>query len=221
MLAAHLVQDVSQRVRECVELHGDAVLALSGGSTPKKFLQLLAKQSLPWHKLIVTLVDERWCAETQAQSNAKLIKENLLQGEAAKAHFVPLYQEAATPLAGLQACEERLQAQLPRLDFALLGMGMDGHCASWFPHSAALPALLIERSSARVAPVLDAPNFPARMSLTWAFLRQAQLLYLHFEGAAKKSVWQQVQQDLAQTQQMPVRKILGQDTIPLHIYYSD
>jgi 6-phosphogluconolactonase/glucosamine-6-phosphate isomerase/deaminase len=42
----------------------------------------LAEADLPWDKDWITLVDERWVEPTHADSNERLVRENLLQGRA-------------------------------------------------------------------------------------------------------------------------------------------
>lgn len=44
------------------------------------FFEALAAKSLPWERVDITLADERWVAEDSQDSNAKLVREHLLQG---------------------------------------------------------------------------------------------------------------------------------------------
>ena len=61
--------------------------------TPVGFFQALSRRDdVPWDKVTITLVDERWVDESSDRSNARLVRQNLLQGRAALATFVPLYQ---------------------------------------------------------------------------------------------------------------------------------
>ncbi len=220
-LAQALAQSVAVRVQSLVESKGQAVLALSGGRTPVRFLQELSRQSIDWAKVIVTLVDERWVAPDHPQSNERLLREHLWQNQAQQAYFLPLKNAALHVLDGYQESENRLCEMLPKIDIAVLGMGEDGHCASWFPQSQALAGLLSEQTQARSLPVVDAPEVAERLSLTWAFLAQSQHLYVHFEGAKKKAVFDhaQLEQERHQVAVMPIRKLLVQKTVPVSLYY--
>lgn len=221
VLAQALAQDVAARTQTIIDSTGQAVLALSGGRTPVRFLQELSKQPIDWAKVTLTLVDERWLSPDHEQSNARLLQEHLLKNQAQQAYFLPLKNAATHVLDGYQEAENRLCEMLPKIDIAVLGMGEDGHCASWFPHSQALAGLLSEQTQARSLPVLDAPEVAERLSLTWAFLAQSQHLYVHFEGEKKKAVFDQavIEQELHQVGLLPIRKVLGQKNVPVSLYY--
>ncbi|MDO6681458.1 MULTISPECIES: 6-phosphogluconolactonase [unclassified Oceanobacter] len=220
ILAKQLADAVSLCLKERVAQKGRACLAVSGGNTPKAFFEELGKRALPWSQILVTLVDERWVDESDPSSNAGLVKAHLLQGPAAAAYFLPLKNAALTPTAGFMDCENSLHEQISRLDVAVLGMGTDGHTASWFPQSAALERCLDEGGSAWSSPVVDAELELPRMTLTWAMLSQCQNIFLHFEGAEKQAVFEAAcdpgqQQNIAA---MPVRTLLYQSQVPLSIF---
>jgi 6-phosphogluconolactonase len=223
VLARQLADAVGSALLKRIDEKGRACLAVSGGRTPSAFLRELSERDLPWSKILVTLVDERWVDENHPASNAALVREHLLRGKARSAYFLPLKNRAATPSAGFMECENRLHEQIVRLDVAVLGMGEDGHTASWFPHSAALPSALSEQSGAWCCPVMDSVlEFP-RMTLGWSMLQQCQRLFLHFEGAAKQAVFQKASQPelLEQMQDMPVRRLLNQSTVPVSLYRTE
>ena len=185
-LARQLAEDLAERMRDAIAERGRVCIAVSGGNTPVAFFKALSDQSLPWDKVLVTLVDERWVNDDEEGSNARLVKDNLLINQAADAYFLPLKNTAPTPVDGFMECENRLHELIVRLDYAVLGMGTDGHTASWFPQSQALARALDEAGGAWCCPVTDAPSFPQRMTLTWSFLAGCRHLFLHFEGQEKE-----------------------------------
>ena len=81
-LAKAFSERVAEQLREGIAARGKALLAVSGGSTPKHFFEQLSRQKLDWSKVSVTLVDERWVPESSDRSNARLVKSTLLQHEA-------------------------------------------------------------------------------------------------------------------------------------------
>ena len=73
-----LCQFVSESLEQAIELRGKTTLVVSGGSTPLGFLRLLAQQQLPWSQVLVTLADERWVPVQHADSNERMVREQLI-----------------------------------------------------------------------------------------------------------------------------------------------
>ena len=216
-LADALAADVAATLKAAIEGRGFAALAVSGGSTPARFFQALSMHDdVEWGKVIVTLVDERWVDETSDRSNARLVKTNLLQGPAAAAQFLPLYQGGAAPDAiGILKANKTLGV-LPELDVVLLGMGNDGHTASFFPGGDTLAEAL---TAPGPAIAISAPGAgEPRITLTLKRLLNAKALVLHIEGEEKARVLQEAEAE-GPVEDMPVRAILRQSQTPLTIYW--
>jgi len=215
-LADALSEAVATNLKAAIAARGAASLAVSGGSTPTLlFRTLAARPDIAWDKVTVTLVDERWVDESSDRSNARLVKANLLQGRAAAARFVPLYQGGSMPDVGKTAAA---LANVPRpLDVAILGMGNDGHTASFFPGGDNLSAALTGEGPvvAIAAPGAGEP----RVTLTLSQLLAARALYLHIEGEEKVKTLEQAEAE-GPVEDMPVRAILRQTQTPLTIYWS-
>jgi len=139
VLDAQMAEDVAVILRDAIDIRGAATLVVSGGSTPKGFFRKLSGKAIDWSKVTVTLADERWVPPGHADSNHRLVQENLLQGGAGSASFIPLVSEHAHPRAAVDEITQAL-SRLGTLDVVILGMGGDGHFASLFPDSAALEA---------------------------------------------------------------------------------
>src|SRR5699024_5357624 len=129
------------------------LLALSGGTTPKRFMQALSRRDLDWSNVTVTLVDERWVPPSHPRSNARLVDENLLHGKAAAARFVPRYMDAPTPENALPRITARIDALPLPPDVVVLGMGTNGHTASFFPGGDHLAEALDPNGKASVLPM--------------------------------------------------------------------
>ena len=214
-LAEALAEAVAGNLKTGIAARGVASLAVSGGTTPARLFQVLsARADVPWAKVTVTLVDERWVDETSDRSNAKLVKAKLLQDKAAVAKFVPLYQGGTEPDA---AKASAAQAAVPQpLDAAILGMGNDGHTASFFPGGDTLAEALTAEGPviAIRAPGAGEP----RVTLTLKRLLGAKALYLHIEGEEKVETLERAEAE-GPIEAMPVRAILRETKTPLTIFW--
>jgi len=212
-VATALAKDVSQHLASAIDARGKASLALSGGTTPRRFLTILGSIALDWRSVIVTLIDERWVPPDHPRSNAHLLQETLFKGNATDSTFIPLYEpgidlDAALPLATNHLTEGGV---LP-CDVAVLGMGDDGHTASVFPHTTL--DIGPERRLAISRPVtVDDP----RITLTFESILSARHIFLHVEGSRKIATLEQAMEG-TDVHDMPVRAILNQDKTPVTIY---
>jgi 6-phosphogluconolactonase len=218
-LALALAEAVAGNLLIGIENRGEGALAVSGGSTPARFFAALGRRKdVDWGRVMVTLVDERWVPETSDRSNAGLVNMKLLQGPAAVARFVPLYTGGAAPdEAALERTEAGLSVLPERFDAVVLGMGNDGHTASFFPGGDALDAALEGKRPvlAMRAPGAEEP----RVTLSLDRLLATEGLFLHIEGEEKARV---LEQALAEgpVRDMPVRAVLRQTRTPLTVYWS-
>ncbi|MEM9760521.1 MAG: 6-phosphogluconolactonase [Pseudomonadota bacterium] len=213
-----LAAAVADQLAAGIEARGRASLAVSGGSTPKGVFARLARTSLAWDAVTVTLVDERWVKPTHADSNERLTRENLLTGGAAAARFVPLYAEAPRPEDALGEIAASLTV-FDTFDSVMLGMGADGHFASLFPGSASLDAGLdLDGSEDCIA--VDPPVAPhARMSLTLARIINTRQLVLQITGDEKRTVLELARRH-RDPQQLPIAAVLALSAPPLAVYWS-
>ncbi|MCA0278587.1 MAG: 6-phosphogluconolactonase [Proteobacteria bacterium] len=216
-LAAGLAAKVADTLKAAIISRGTAFLAVSGGTTPGRFFAALSKQVLDWSKVTVTLVDERFVPESSPRSNAALAKASLLQNEAAGACFAPLFHEAASVEEGADLADIKLRSLPWPLDAAILGMGADGHTASFFPDAQGLEALLDPASSRLVMPVHSESAGETRLTLTLPALIGAGLVIVHIEGAEKRNV---IEAALAAEKPLPIRTVLDQAPRAAEIYWA-
>lgn len=216
-LARELAEAVADRIRTAIAERGTAAIAVSGGSTPGKFFNALGKtKDIEWDKVVVTLVDERWVDETSDRSNALLVNEKMLQGPAAVARFFPLYSGGDEPDDAAVAKTNALMAELPQPFAAvILGMGSDGHTASFFPGGDTLDAAL---SSEGPTHAIRAPGAgEPRITFTLPRLLDTDGLYLHIEGDEKAAVLDAALGD-GPVEAMPIRAVLRSGA-PVSVYW--
>jgi 6-phosphogluconolactonase len=217
-LAAALAAAVAAQLKTAIAARGTGSLALSGGRTPERFFAALARQPLDWAKVVITLVDERWVAPDHPRSNEALLRRCLLQGPAAAATLVSLVSAAPSPEEGLLEVTARIAA-LPRpLDVVVLGMGSDGHTASFFPGGDRLAEALDPQGSALVLPQRAPGAGEPRITLTLPLILAARTTYLHIEGAEKAEVLSRALEN-GPARDMPVRAVLRAAARPPEIYW--
>jgi 6-phosphogluconolactonase len=117
---------LARQLRNAVSRRGVATVALSGGSTPAMMLAALAEMPAPWEATTVFQVDERVAPDGDPDRNASLLEPLRSCGA-----VINLMHVTA---ADLESASRRYAALLPdRLDIVHLGVGDDGHTASWPP----------------------------------------------------------------------------------------
>lgn len=187
---------IEGRLRDALNTRGKASLLVSGGSSPKPVYEVLSQASLDWSKVSVSLVDERWVPEGANGSNATFIKETLLQNKAEAATFVPLVNDAPSANAGASDMADIFNDAFPEpIDVCVMGMGADGHTASWFPQSPTLstalnidfaPSLVWQDATGQVG----GSGFNDRITVSLPVVMRAKNTLLLIPGAAKKAVWE-------------------------------
>jgi len=170
-------------VRHAAEGHQ---IALSGGSTPKRAYALATGRLEDWSAATLWLGDERLVPPDDERSNARMVREQLLD-RLAEGHR-PAFEAVDTGLELERAANDyelRLRGALrdgAALDLALMGLGPDGHTASLFPGKP--EALEAERW---VVPVPEPGMDPrvARVSLTLPLFNAAREVVFLVAGADK------------------------------------
>ncbi|HET7411505.1 MAG TPA: 6-phosphogluconolactonase [Pararhizobium sp.] len=218
-LAAALATRVAEQLREAIAVRGRALLAVSGGETPKQFFEALSTEEADWEKVTVTLVDERFVSPDSGRSNQKLVETHLLKNKAARAKLVALYHRAENVDAAAEIASGAIDALPLPFDALILGMGTDGHTASFFPGGNHLGAALALGGNPSVlsmkAPDADEP----RLTLTLPHVIAARLLVLHIHGAEKMRVLDKVR-GAGPAEEMPIRAVLDHAPAPVETYWA-
>lgn len=198
-LFQQLGQKLMATAQGAVGRRGVFHLALSGGLTPRPFYESLATDSrysgLPWPQTHLWMVDERLVPEDDNRSNMRMIRRSLVDHVSLVAdhvHPVPVLADDPAAQYEKQLCDVWGQADTPRLDFILLGMGDDAHTASLFPAS---PALAVnDRWVVRT----DGPHVtpPPRVTMTYRLVNVAREIAVLVTGAGKAVTLGRVDQQL-------------------------
>jgi 6-phosphogluconolactonase len=216
-LAEKLAATIAEKLSDAIARRGTGFIAVSGGSTPALLFAELSKAAIDWKKVIVTLIDERLVPPTSPRSNARLVADKLLQGPAAAATFVPLYH-GTDDGDDAAALAKAALGKLPwPLDVAVLGMGGDGHTASFFPDAPDIAELLATDASRLVLPVEAASAGEHRLTLTLGKIAEAGLLVLHIEGPDKRQVLERA----LGGEKLPIRAAFKASPRPVEIFWAE
>ncbi|MDQ3804870.1 MAG: 6-phosphogluconolactonase [Acidobacteriota bacterium] len=146
-VAAAAARRFAELAREAVRARGLFSVALAGGTTPRRIYELLAggelSRQVSWPDVHVFFGDERCVPPDDPDSNYRTARETLLSRVPVPAENVHRIEGRGDAAASAGLYEDELRgffgdADRPRFDLVMLGMGDDGHTASLFPATAAL-----------------------------------------------------------------------------------
>jgi 6-phosphogluconolactonase len=182
--AAFLAGEARAAIRE----RGRFLVALSGGTTPSRMLELLAGEDVPWPLVHVFQVDERVVAASDPARNFTQLRESLLDRvpiPAGQIHPRPVEEvDLGAGAARYSATLRTVAGTPPRLDLIHLGLGDDGHTASLVPGDPAL-----DEVESEVAVTGPYRGF-RRMTLTYSVLDRARRVLWLVTGPTKKEALQ-------------------------------
>jgi 6-phosphogluconolactonase len=144
-LAQRSVELFVADAQKAIRAKGVFYVAISGGHTPKRFFHLLGKAgatALPWEKIQLFWVDERYVPSDSPWSNYKLAADTFLSKVAIPAENVHRiatddsdfrvaarhYEEVIRRVFGLEG------ERIPVFDLIVLGMSVEGYAGSLFPN---------------------------------------------------------------------------------------
>ncbi|MFN8023867.1 MAG: 6-phosphogluconolactonase [Acidimicrobiales bacterium] len=187
---------VARRLRFAVLRRGLAHVAFSGGSTPVMMLADLARSTVPWAYVHVYQVDERVAPDGDPARNRNLL--DVLPIPARQLHAMPV------TVRDLDAGAARYAAKLPdRFDVVHLGIGDDGHTASWPPGDPVIDHAGRVATSGRYAGYV-------RMTITPRVVNSARARVVLAVGATKRPV---IERWLDGDRTLPVQRVRRTDTL--------
>lgn len=191
-----------------VEKRGRFTVALAGGSTPRALYARLAQRpELPWDRVELCFGDERAVPPDHADSNARMVHETLTHEPFVDPAHVHRMRAELPPAEAAADYEQTLRglfadAELPRFDLVLLGLGTDGHTASLFPHTKALG----ERTAWVVDNHVDKLGVD-RITLTYPVLNAADRVLFLVTGADKANALRDTLEGTAAIEDVPARGV--------------
>ena len=211
--AQALANAVVAGLDEALTIRPRALLAVSGGASPRPFLMQLARLPVAWRDVDITLVDDRWLPPTHDESNARLVAETLLP-HASGAHWLPLVDTRTS--ASLQVCtlNDTWAHGVPQV--CVLGMGEDGHTASLFADAPQWHDAITTREKFVLVHPQRAPH--VRVSWSLAALAASERLMLQIQGPAKRAVLEAAQDEV---QDNAISRLIHREGVSLDVFWSE
>ncbi len=194
--AAEIFIDLSKR---CLASKGKFIVAVSGGSTPKRLYTLLGLDSysrqVDWKYLHFFWVDERFVSPFHEDSNYRLLHDYLLSKiSIPQENLHPVKTDLPSPQVAARDYEEEIkksfwlaEGSLPAFDLILLGISEDGHTASLFPDNEVL-----RETEHLAAHVIDSKHAHHRITLTLPVINSAEKVIFLASGKNKAAVVKKV-----------------------------
>jgi len=192
-LAGRAVELIVEAAARAIDERGQFAWAVSGGSTPRRMLELLSeRRDLDWSRTHLFQVDERVAPDGDTDRNATMLDTALLtdsfreHNKPAGIWLMPVTSD------DLQAATISYQAEMDEVtgspvvfDLVQLGMGSDGHTASLIPGD---PILAVDDRDVALS---EEYQGRIRMSFTWPVLDRAKELLWVIGGESKRDAVQQ------------------------------
>ncbi len=196
--------------KDAIAKNGRFTVALTGGSSPVGLYRLLAtspyRDQIQWEQVFVFWGDERWVPLDDERSNARMAFETLLAHvPIPKEQIFPMWADDTSPGEFAHEYEQSLRLHLHpegHFDLVLLGMGADGHTASWFPHT----GVLYEEDKWVSAYYLNAQDM-YRITLTVPLINRAARIAVVAYGANKADALYEVLRGERNFEQYPAQLI--------------
>ncbi len=193
---------------------GEALVALTGGSSPKTFYRWAVENecfapdaidAIRW-----TTSDERWVPLESEDSNfghaSRLLLDPLGIDSARRTPWVTTGDPASSAREMDAYLRGRTRDEIA-IDLCILGMGDDAHTASIFPGS---PILDPATAPEGLCISIDTPTKGQRLTYTPRAFASSGLIVVHIQGAAKAETVRSVFLDDHETREQPIRVLAEQ-----------
>lgn len=218
-LETALANTIVAQLSEAIKTDGKASIAVSGGSTPKALFAALSLADIDWSKVDVTLVDERWVDTSSEQSNERMLRECFAINHAAKANIIGMKSADDDVAYGVENYNHKLANVIKQpFDVVILGMGGDGHTASWFPDAPEIDSALNPAASSLTLSTLPPSQPMPRITISYPCVAAAKNIYLHITGDDKRQV---LEHGLDGTKALPIHRTLSQLEQAVNIYWAN
>lgn len=200
--------------QQAVQQNGRFLVALSGGSTPRRLFSLLSQppyaDRIPWANTHIFWGDERLVPPDDPGSNYRQAHDLLLKAVPIPPQHIHRVKGEFTAETAVADYAQQLQELAepgrawPRFDLAIMGLGSDGHTASLFPG----PVSSEENVQPVISVTADYDGRPAhRLTLTPLVFNDAAIVLFLANGENKAEALTAVLHDQDTPENWPAQRI--------------
>jgi 6-phosphogluconolactonase len=209
-LLAAAGKHLCDKVRGVLAARPQAIVAVPGGRSAAAVFRAMLTEDLDWRRVHFFIVDERLVPVDHADSNFRLLQENLVAplvtaGRIEPGNAHPFVVDPASADRGAARYERELAGFGMRYDAILLSAGEDGHVGALYPnhHSVA------DRHHGFIV-MDDSPKPPpGRMTSSLSLMQTASAAVLIFAGEAKREAYGRFNDARSSVADCPARLVLA------------
>lgn len=171
-------------------------IGLSGGSTPKEFYKMLAKNNKDQENITLWTVDDRHVSTESHLSNQLMIN-NIFSNTSFN---ILHYTFEDNPHESAHKYTQLVLSNISKFNAAILGVGEDGHIASLFPNTEAI-------NNGSFGFVANEVNILSKWRITSTFdlLETVEDIFLLVTGDNKNSILQEI----GKNDSLPVNELIN------------
>ena len=171
-------------------------IGLSGGSTPKEFYKMLAKNNKDQENITLWTVDDRHVSTESHLSNQLMIN-NIFSNTSFN---ILHYTFEDNPHESAHKYTQQVLSNISKFNAAILGVGEDGHIASLFPNTEAM-------NNGSFGFVANEVNILTKWRITSTFdlLETVEDIFLLVTGDNKNSILQEI----GKNDSLPVNELIN------------
>ena len=199
-LAKSMASELSRQLNDLINQGKSPVVALAGGTTPSPVYQKLASMDVRWNECTFFMGDDRLVPLGSERCNLTMAKKAF---EGIDLKWSDIRKEP-----------------ICKPDIAILGWGLDGHTASWFPDLGKDGIDELLTTTALQQSVSPPSQSEQRITLTWSSLSAVSHIHLLGKGQDKMRVLR-LSLESDDSYSNPVRMLFKHEKVTPQVWWSE